>query len=280
MDAVAEVRSFNRFYTREIGLLNEHLPESEFALAEARILYELAQREQTAADLSRALNLDKARLSRIISGFRARGFVLAEPDPRHNKRLTLSLTKLGRSAFHALDEGTRSQVTSLLATVSDDQRQHLVSAMRAIKSTLRPDVAPPASVEIRSLRPGDLGLITHRQAVLYHREYGWDWTYEGLVCGILSQFVANFDPICDDAWIAERSGNVVGSIFLVNGGEPSTAKLRLLYVEPSARGLGIGHDLVRCCIMRARELGYSKLVLWTNSVLSRLAASMRGQDSV
>lgn len=266
VDVLSEVRSFNRFYTREIGLLDEHLPERNFTLAEVRILYELAQHKQTAADLGRALGIDKARLSRVISLFRTRGLVLAEPDPRHNKRLILSLTATGKSAFVTLDEGTRAQIAALLASVGDEQRQSLVSAMRTIKSTLRPDAAPP-SVEVRRLRPGDLGWITYRQSVLYHREYGWDWTYEGLVAGILSQFVATFDPTREDAWVAERGGNVVGSIFLVKGAEPSIAKLSLLYVEPSARGLGIGQNLVSRCILRAREFGYSELTLWTNSVL-------------
>ena len=266
MDAVAEVRSFNRFYTSEIGLLNEHMPASEFGLAQARVLYELAQRAQTAADLGRTLTMDKARLSRIVSEFRRRGLVASDPDPRHRKRLNLSLTETGRSTFRTVDEGTRTQVATLLAPVDDAHRQRLVEAMRAIKAALCPEAGQPP-VLFRGLQAGDLGWITHRQGVLYHREHGWDWTYEGLVSGILSGFVADFDPAREDAWVAERDGRVVGSIFLVKANEPDVAKLRLLYVEPDARGLGIGRDLVARCVARARDLGYRELTLWTNSVL-------------
>ncbi len=267
MDVVGEIRSFNRFYTREIGLLDEHLLASDFTLSEARVLYELAQREQTAADIGRALGMEKAHLSRIVGRFRARRLLQSEPDPRHNKRLVLTLTEAGRAAFAALDQGTRSQIEALLRPLGTAERRRLVAAMHDIRSALLTTENATDAVTYRGLEPGDIGWITHRQALLYHSEYGWDWTFEGLVSGILSQFVATFDPSREDAWAAERAGGIVGSIFLVAGTEPAVAKLRLLYVEPSARGLGVGRALVARCVERAREFGYRELLLWTNSVL-------------
>ena len=268
MDTVAKIRSFNRFYTNKIGLLKNHLPESDFSLAEARVVYELAHGgEQTAADIARKLDMDKAHLSRIVSRFRVRGVLQSRVSPDHGKHRLLSLTGAGRAAFRTLDQGTRSQIEALLDPLDGGARQHLVAAMQRIRTVLNPEDAHPGAVMLRGLQPGDLGWITHRQAVLYHREYGWDWTYEGLVCEILGDFVKDFDAFRDDAWVAERAGGILGSIFLVRSDDKAVAKLRLLYVEPDARGLGIGGKLVAACIDRARDLGYRRLTLWTNSVL-------------
>ncbi len=266
MDTVEEVRSFNRFYTREIGLLRPHLPASDLTLAEARVVYELATAgEQTAAALGRRLGMDKAHLSRIAGRLRARGLVESRVGPDHGRQKPLSLTQAGRATFARLESGTRAQLETLLAPVDGAARARMVEAMAAIRTALGEDAEK--QVALRGLEPGDLGWITHRQAVLYTREYGWDWTYEGLVSTIIGRFVETFDPARDDAWVATRGGAIVGSVFLVHGDRPGEAKLRLLYVEPSARGLGVGRRLVERCIARATELGYRRLVLWTNDVL-------------
>ena len=269
MSTVDQIRSFNRFYTREIGLLAEHLPSSELSLAEARVLYELAQsKELTAADIIRTLGMDKAHVSRIVARFRGKNLVKSRTSPQHAKQKLLSLTATGRRLFSAINRGTNSQVEELLAKIPPDDRPRLVASMQTIQTLLNPEEVSANKVQLRSPRVGDLGWITSRQAILYEREYGWDWTYEALVARILGEFVAQYDANREDAWIAETGGNVVGSVFLMKTEDPHTAKLRLLYVEPSARGLGVGSLLVKTCVERARKLGYRTLTLWTNSVLS------------
>ncbi len=270
MTLTDEVRSFNRFYTREIGLLNRSLPATDLSLPEARVLYELAQAPEggrTAAEIGRALNMDKAHLSRIVARFVTRGMVASRVSPDHRKHRLLSLTDVGRKVFAAAEAAARAQVDALLEPVDADQRNRLVEAMRDIRVALRDREAADGELSLRPLRPGDVGWIIHRQAVLYAQEYGWDWTYEGLASRILGAFVAEFDPTREDAWVAERGGAVVGSIFLMKSDDPAVAKLRLLYVEPSARGAGVGRRLVATCIARAREFGYRQLTLWTNDIL-------------
>jgi DNA-binding MarR family transcriptional regulator/GNAT superfamily N-acetyltransferase len=268
MSVVDQVRSFNRFYTREIGLLAEHLPASDLSLAEARVLYELAQTgELTAAAIVRALGMDKAHVSRIVARFRTSGFLRSRTSPVHGKQKLLSLTTRGRKTFAKLNRGTHSQIEAILSPVPPEDRQRLVDSMQAIQAVLQPRSESAESVHLRALRLGDLGWITHRQAILYHREYGWDWTYEGLVSQILGDFAAHYDSNREDAWVAELGGSIAGSVFLMKTDDTDIAKLRLLYVEPSARGLGIGTRLVRTCVERARALGYQKLMLWTNAVL-------------
>lgn len=269
MDVVQEVRRFNRFYTRLVGLLDEHLPDSGLSLPEGRVVYELATGgQQTAADLTRALDIDKAQLSRVIRRLKDRELVTSEADPAHAKRRILSLTPAGRVAFTEIDQGTRFRMASVLRPLAAAKRKKLVSSMRYIQAAFEARERPPAPVKLRAPVPGDLGWVVHRQAVLYAREYGWDWTYEALISKILGEFAANFDPSKEDGWIAERDGQIVGSIFLMEGDDPSVAKLRLLYVEPSARGSGIGRRLVDTCIERARQLRYRRLTLWTNDVLT------------
>lgn len=269
MDVVREVRRFNRFYTRLIGLLDEHLPDSGFSLPEGRVVYELASSgPQTAAELARALDIDKAQLSRVLRRLRERKLVASKVDPAHAKKRILSLTRAGRAAFSELDRGTRSRMESVLRPLADGERRKLVSSMHDIQATFdaRADTAAPVS--LRFPVAGDIGRVIHRQSVLYAEEYGWDWTYEALVARILGEFAAGFDASKEDAWIAERAGRVIGSIFLMKSDEPAVARLRLLYVEPNARGAGLGRRLVDTCIGRARELGYHRLTLWTNDVLS------------
>lgn len=261
------VRRFNRFYTRQAGLLDEGLLQSEFSLTEVRVLYELAHRENpTAADLVRDLGLDAGYLSRILRKFSARGFLARRPSKRDARQSLLALTAAGRRAFAPLDRASGKAVSDLLAGVSEAGRAELLRAMRDIRRLLGDAAGETLPVVFRSLETGDVGWITHRQAVLYHREYGWDETYEALVARILADFVDNFDPERERSWIAERGDQVVGSVFVMRKSD-AVAQLRLLYVEPSARGLGIGRRLVDECIRFARGRRYERLVLWTNDVL-------------
>jgi len=270
MTLTDEVRSFNRFYTREIGLLNRRLPATDLSPPEARVLYELAHAPETgrtAAEIGRALGMDKAHLSRIVARFRARGLMQSRVSADHGKHRLLTLTDVGQKTFAAAEAAARAQVDALLTPIGEGGRERLAEAMRDIRAALNGREAEEGDLSLRPLRPGDVGWIIHRQAVLYHQEYGWDWTYEGLASRILGAFVAEFDSAKEDGWVAERGGAIVGSIFLMKSDDPAVAKLRLLYVEPSARGLGLGRMLVDTCIGRARELGYRELTLWTNDVL-------------
>ena len=265
MDAVAEIRSFNRFYTGRIGLLDEHLPNTDFTLAEARVVYELATGgNRTAAELGRKLDMDKAHLSRIASRFRARGLIEAKIAGRQSP---LALTEAGRAAFAAADLGSRMRMEHLLAPLDPDSQASLVKALREVRRLLDRGKGRAGQVRLRPPGPGDLGWITHRQAVLYNRDFGWDMSFEGLVAEILGAYAANADPAREDGWIAELEGSPVGSIFLMKSEDPAIARLRLLYVEPEARGLGVGTRLVAACIDRAQKLGYRQLTLWTNDVL-------------
>jgi DNA-binding MarR family transcriptional regulator/GNAT superfamily N-acetyltransferase len=269
MDVISEVRQFNRFYTRLIGLLDEHLPGSGFSLTEGRVIYELATGgTQTAADLTRRLGIDKAQLSRVLRTLEARRIVTSKTDAAHAKRKMLSLTKAGRVVFSRLDKGSRVRMESLLNPLAGATRRQLVASMRDIQAAFEAETNAPAPVTLRGLVPGDVGWVVHRQAVLYTQEYGWDWTYEALMSKIFAEYVAHFDPSKEDGWIAERAGQIVGSIFLMKSEDPEVARLRLLYVEPHARGAGVGRLLVQTCIARARQLGYRRLTLWTNDVLT------------
>jgi DNA-binding MarR family transcriptional regulator/GNAT superfamily N-acetyltransferase len=270
MTLTDEVRGFNRFYTREIGLLNRRLPATHLSLPEARVLYELANAPaagRTAAEIGRALGMDKAHLSRIVARFRARGLMQSRVSADHGKHRMLTLTNAGRKAFAAAEAAARAQVDALITPIGEGGRERLAKAMRDIRAALNGREAEGGELSLRPLRPGDVGWIIHRQAVLYHHEYGWDWTYEGLASRILGAFVAEFDPAREDGWVAVRGGAILGSIFLMKSDHPWVAKLRLLYVELGARGAGIGRRLVATCIARARELGYGELTLWTNDVL-------------
>jgi DNA-binding MarR family transcriptional regulator/ribosomal protein S18 acetylase RimI-like enzyme len=269
MDIVQAVRQFNRFYTRLIGLLDEHLPDTGLSLPEGRVMYELATGgKQTAADLARTLGIDKAQLSRVIRTLMDRNLLLSKVDSAHAKKKILSLTPAGRVAFTGLDQGTRFRMESVLGPLTGAKRRKLISSMRSIQAVFDARDDASTTLRLRSLVPGDLGWVIHRQAVLYAQEYGWDWTYEALISKILGGYAADFDASKEDGWIAERAGQVVGSVFLMKGDAPLVAKLRLLYVEPHVRGLGLGRRLVETCVARARQLGYRRLTLWTNDVLT------------
>ena len=264
---VAALRSFNRVYTSRLGLLDAHLDDSPFTLSEARILYELANRtDPTGAEIARALNLDPAQISRTLKRFADRGLVATRDDPSHGRHQLLSLTERGRTAFAALESNTRRAVGALLDGLPPVRRAAMLSAASTITRIFEEDAAPQP--HLRGLKPGDLGLVIARQSILYTEEYGWNDDYEALVARILADFHQSFDPARDAAWIAEMDGRMAGSIFLVHGDDPDAGKLRLLYVERDARGAGVGQMLVTACIDRARAVGYKRLDLWTNNVLS------------
>lgn len=266
-DEIASIRAFNRFYTRHIGLLGEGLLASAYSLTESRVLYELAQRDGlTASDLTRDLGLDPGYLSRILARFAEKGLLTKTPSPTDGRHALLTLTDTGRAAFAPLDAASRAQLTEMLSGLTSSERKTLVAAMRNIQTLLGPRRQPAVPFIVRPPQVGDIGWIIRRQGMLYAEEYGWDETYEALVAEILASFVRNFDPNVERGWIAERNGEIAGSVFLVRKSE-EVAKLRLLYVEPSARGLGIGRRLVEECIAFARLKGYSTMTLWTNDIL-------------
>ncbi|TPL40103.1 bifunctional helix-turn-helix transcriptional regulator/GNAT family N-acetyltransferase [Mesorhizobium sp. B2-4-6] len=266
-ERIDTVRSFNRFYTRQIGLLDEGLLRSPFSLTEARVLYELAHRDGlVASDLIRELGLDPGYVSRLLKKFEERGLVEREATEADARRASIALTPAGRQAFAPLDQDSHDQVRALLDRLAPVDQERLVKAMRTVQELLGDKPEPTEAYILRPLQVGDIGWITRRQGMLYTQEYGWDGTFEALVAEILGEFVKKFDPKWERAWIAERAGEVVGSVFVVRK-SPEVAKLRLLYVEPSARGLGIGARLVDESIAFARAKGYKTLTLWTNDIL-------------
>ncbi|TIP04219.1 MAG: MarR family transcriptional regulator [Mesorhizobium sp.] len=261
------VRAFNRFYTRQIGLLDEGLLKSPFSLTEARVLYELAHRDGlVASDLVRDLGLDPGYVSRLLKKFEERGLVERAATEADARRASIALTPAGRQAFAPLNQDSHDQVRALLDRLPPADQERLVKAMRTVQDLLGDRSEPKVPYILRPLQVGDIGWVTRRQGMLYTEEYGWDGTYEALVAEILAEFVKKFDQKWERAWIAEREGEVVGSVFVVRKSS-EVAKLRLLYVEPSARGLGIGRRLVDECIAFARAKGYKTLTLWTNDIL-------------
>jgi DNA-binding MarR family transcriptional regulator/GNAT superfamily N-acetyltransferase len=265
--AVATVRRFNRFYTRQIGLLHEGFLGSPFSLTEGRVLYELAHRDTpTAAQLARDLDLDPGYLSRILRDFDQRGLLARKPSEADGRQSLLSLTPRGREAFAPLNVRSREEIGAMLGALTPADQARLVEAMHTIEALLGTRAAPRVPYLLRPPRPGDMGWVVHRHGVLYAQEYGWDETFEALVAGIVAAFVRDHDPKRERCWIAERDGQNVGSVFLVKQSD-AVAQLRLLLVEPGARGLGIGGRLTTECVRFARSLGYQRVTLWTNSVL-------------
>jgi DNA-binding MarR family transcriptional regulator/N-acetylglutamate synthase-like GNAT family acetyltransferase len=266
-ERVAAVRAFNRFYTGAIGALREGLHESPFSLAEARVLFELAHRDRpTATDIALELGLDAGYLSRILRGFQRQKLIARTLAPHDRRAQCLMLTAAGRNAFAPLDEAARAEIGAWLTPLDDPDRRRLIGAMQAIENLLARPAHTVDAFRLRPPLPGDMGWVTGRHGALYTAEYGFDTRFEGLVAGIVAAFVADFDPERERCWIAERDGQPVGSIFLVKG-EDGDAKLRLLLVEPTARGLGIGQALVAECVDFARAGGYQRLTLWTQSIL-------------
>jgi DNA-binding MarR family transcriptional regulator/GNAT superfamily N-acetyltransferase len=266
-DQVAAVRGFSRFYTRKLGIIEPKLLHSPFTLQEARMIYELAHRQDcTATDLVRDLDLDAGFVSRTLAALQRRQIVTRKPSKTDKRVNEVALTAKGRAASADLESRSRSEVAALLTQMDGNRRAAVVRAMTTIEQSLEPPAAKPAGFLLRSHRAGDIGWVISRHGADYVEEYGWDISFEALVAEIGAQFLRSFDPTCEHCWIAEVEGEPVGSIFLVKGPD-NVAKLRLLLVEEKARGLGVGRALVEQCIRFAREKGYSKITLWTQSIL-------------
>jgi DNA-binding MarR family transcriptional regulator/N-acetylglutamate synthase-like GNAT family acetyltransferase len=266
IDPTAAVRRFNRFYTRHIGVLGERLLESDLSLTEVRVLYELAHRQPaTASEIARDLRLDAGYLSRMLRGFSERGWLIRARSPDDGRQNRLRLSRQGRRLFDLLDARSDEQVRATLRALTRRERGELVAAMETIERLFehRAEAAP---LVLRAHRPGDMGWVVFRHGALYAEEYGWDERFEALVARIVADFVDHFDPRRERCWIAEAQGETVGSVFLVAQSR-QIAKLRLLYVEPSARGQGIGRRLVDQCVAFARTAGYRAITLWTQSNL-------------
>jgi DNA-binding MarR family transcriptional regulator/N-acetylglutamate synthase-like GNAT family acetyltransferase len=264
---VDRVRRFNRFYTRRIGLLQEGLLQSPFSLTEVRVLYEIAPGDgSTATELCRRLGLDAGYLSRILRNFEKSGLLSRAPSKADARQSLLYLTAQGRKVFAALEKRQSDEVAAMLGKLSASEQKRLVASMLVIEELLGEQFGRQMAYRIRLHRPGDMGWIVHRHGVLYAQEYGYDERFEALVASIVSEFIQHFDAKRERCWVAEKNGEVAGSIFLVKKSK-QVAKLRLLLVEPSARGLGIGKRLVSECVRFAKEAGYRKIVLWTQSEL-------------
>ncbi|MGA2038915.1 MAG: helix-turn-helix domain-containing GNAT family N-acetyltransferase [Bryobacteraceae bacterium] len=264
---IAAVRRFNRFYTRQIGLLRKSYLGSPYSLTEARVLSELAQRQDvTAVELARSLDFDAGYLSRVLARFEKRGLVSRTPALYDRRQAHLALTAKGRKALAPLDGRSAGQSAAMLDPLRSEDRPRLIDAMRTIETLLTPETAPPAAFTLREHRPGDIGWIIHRHGVVYAQECGWGPEFEALVAEIAAKFLRDFDATCERCWIAEKDGARVGSVLLVKAAA-DTAQLRLLLVEPEARGLGIAKRLVEECIGFARASGYRKLTLVTQADL-------------
>ncbi len=263
---VDAVRRFNRFYTRRIGVLEQQLLQSPYSLTEARVLFELAHRDEpTAKEVGAELGLDRGYLSRIVQSFMEKGLVTRKPIPEDRRQFRLSLTAKGRLAFGRLNRSSHDDVGAMLERLSSNGKERLIDAMTTIERLLEGETKSP-DIILRSHQPGDMGWVIQQHGLLYARDYGWDISFEGLVADIAAQFLKNFDPGCERCWIAEINGRQVGSAFLVKHTE-EVAKLRLLLVAPPGRGLGLGKRLVDECVAFARTRRYRKVTLWTQSML-------------
>jgi DNA-binding MarR family transcriptional regulator/GNAT superfamily N-acetyltransferase len=261
---VSILRAFNRFYTRKIGVL-DGMASTPFSLAEARVLYELAHRERP-TDIRTELGLDAGYMSRILRDFEQRKLVRREQSKADERQRFLSLTTKGRGEFAPLDERSNRDIAAMLERLSSAERKQLVEAVHTVRRLLDDKIEPQIPYLLRMHQPGDMGWIVHRQAILYAEEYGWDETYEALAAEIVAQFIKNYDPKRERAWVAERDGRRVGGVFVAKESD-EIAKLRLLHVEAEARGLGIGKRLVKECVQFSRQAGYRKMTLWTQSIL-------------
>jgi DNA-binding MarR family transcriptional regulator/GNAT superfamily N-acetyltransferase len=266
-DRIAAVRRFNRFFTRKIGVLREGLLHSPYSLTESRIIFEIAHRDNlTASTLCRELGLDPGYLSRILARLEQQGLIDKVRSQNDARQQLLRLTPKGQDAFALLDKRSRDEVAEMLNDLGEADQQRLLKAMQTIESILDKGFKFSEPFVLRTHEPGDMGWVTHRHGVLYSQEYGWDETFEALVAEIVAGFIKNYNSARERCWIAEMGSEIAGSVFVVQASE-TVAKLRLLLVEPKARGLGLGTRLVEECIRFARRVGYQKLTLWTNSVL-------------
>ena len=284
-DEIALVRAFNRDYTRRIGVLSEGMLDSPYSLTEVRVMYELANREGvTAAELAGDLRLDRGYLSRILQRFQAKRLLARQASRADARRRHLRLTPAGKQVFAPLNRRSQEQVRAMLCGLDADRRRVVLDSMRAIhvaftageggdpraRAGALPVPSAPAGTRsetaLRTHRPGDMGWVIERHGEIYCKEYGWNEQFEALVAEITAEFIRKFNPSRERCWIAERAGRRLGCIFLV-AQDSTTAKLRLLLVEPQARGLGLGRTLVAECVRFARASGYRKLVLWTQDIL-------------
>jgi DNA-binding MarR family transcriptional regulator/N-acetylglutamate synthase-like GNAT family acetyltransferase len=274
---IAAVRAFTRFYTRKLGVLGQQLLKSPFSLSEARVLYEIANRNNPSAkEIGIELGLDTGYLSRIVQKFDENGLITRKALPADRRQYQLGLTARGRQAFAKLDRSSHDDVAAMLTPLSNSDRQHLTAAMAAIERLLRSPGVLSATATLRDPRPGDMGWVVQSHGALYASEYGFDSSFEALVAEIAAKFLSSFDASRERCWIADIDGAPVGSVFLVKHSD-DVAKLRLLLVEPAGRGQGLGRRLVEECVAFARACGYRKITLWTQSVL--LAARQIYQDA-
>lgn len=263
----AAVRDFNRFYTQVVGALDEGLLNTAYSLTEARVVFELAQHGPTdAADLRRTLSLDPGYLSRILTRFATDDLISRTQSTTDARRQVVELTEAGRAAYELLNSRSQTAIEEMLSVLSSEDRHRLVTAMRTIRQVLGEATAPRAYL-LRPVQPGDLGWVVHRHGVRYAEEYGWDVTFEALVARIVADYGDRRDPHRENAWVAEVDGRPVGCVFCTRR-DDEVAQLRLLLVEPSARGMGIGSRLVEECLRFARQAGYEQIMLWTNDVLT------------
>jgi len=268
---IAAVRRFNRYYTRQIGVLRKTFLDSPYSLAEARVLYEIASRvPPTASDIARSLDLDAGYLSRMLRNFERRGLIRKRVSPKDGRQSHLTLTPRGRKSFTPLDARSQRDTAAMLTRLKPADQTRLIAAMATIETLLAgqsDEPAPQRSYTLRPPGPGDFGWIVKRNAELYAQEYGWREPFEGVCAQIVADFVNRYDPARERGWIAEIDGENVGTVMLANDGD-GVARLRLLLVEPKARGLGIGARLVDEAVRFARSAGYRKMTLWTHSVLT------------
>jgi DNA-binding MarR family transcriptional regulator/GNAT superfamily N-acetyltransferase len=274
---IAAVRAFNRFYTRKLGVLDQHLMQSPFSLSEARVLYELAHRQELAAkEIGTELGLDAGYLSRIVQKFDEDGLITRKPLASDRRQFQLSLTGKGRQAFAKLDRSSHDEVGAMLAALAPGDRARLTGALATIEQLLGKEAMSTPRATLREPRPGDMGFVVQSHGALYASEYGFDASFEALVADIAAKFLTSFDASRERCWIADIDGVPVGSVFLVRHND-EIAKLRLLLVDPAGRGQGLGKRLVDECVGFAKARGYRRITLWTQSIL--VAARKIYQDA-
>lgn len=274
---IAAIRRFNRFYTVKLGVLSEHFLNTPFSLTECRVLQALAHRDgATATWLGRELDLDPGYLSRLLRDFERQGLILRRPSLQDARQAMISLTPAGREAFEPLDRASHKAVGGMLAPLADSDQERLVAAMRLMGGLLGEEQERTPAFVLRPHRAGDMGWIVDRHGALYGQEYGLNYKMEAYVADVVAKFLREFDPEREHCWIAEQDGVRIGSVFILKESD-AVARLRLLIVEPKARGLGVGRRLVEECLRFSRQAGYSEIVLWTHSILT---AARRIYDSV
>ncbi|MGH6666063.1 MAG: bifunctional helix-turn-helix transcriptional regulator/GNAT family N-acetyltransferase [Pseudolabrys sp.] len=265
------VRRFNRFYTRQIGLLRKNYLDSPYSLGEMRLFYEITHAgARTASEIARALDLDAGYLSRVLGKFEKQGLITRKASKEDARQSRIALTARGVRTFAPYERRSQQQAGAILGKLDGAEQAKLVVAMRTIENLLEGNPAAPKPKRdyiLREPRPGDLGWIVSRHAELYAQEYGWVEPFEGLCAQIVADFVSKYDPARERCWIAELNGENVGTVMLVKDSD-EVARIRLLLVDPNGRGIGLGARLVDECVRFARSAGYKKITLWTHSVLT------------